>query len=333
MTTQTSRRAAHRRVAALILIAAIALLAPSDVARADPPGPTDYRTTVLAIEPDTPAISVEMIGGDSFVQLTVDRGTEVIVLGYNSEPYLRFGADGTVEENRQSPTVAANEDRFGSVSSAAGDPTAPPEWTAVAHDGTYAWHDHRAHWMSEDDPPGYERGDRIQDGEIDLEVDGQPVRVLVTTTWLEAPSNVPLATGAIVGVFAFLIVLSTGRRIAWALIAAGAAAAATGWVQVESVPSVTGPSDMAWILPVAAAASALLAVVLGRSVVSHALVLLAGIELALWVVLRRDVLTRAVIPTDAPYWLDRAVTSGAAVVAALVVVASTIAMFRVPAPE
>ena len=43
---------------------------------------------------------------------------------------------------------------------------------AVARGGTYAWHDHRAHWMSRDSPPGFHRGDRIQDGEIPLVVNG-----------------------------------------------------------------------------------------------------------------------------------------------------------------
>ena len=65
-----------------------------------------------------------MIGGDSFVELTVERGTDVVVLGYWGEPYLRFNSDGTVEENRRSPTVAENESRYGG-SSSTGSP-APP---------------------------------------------------------------------------------------------------------------------------------------------------------------------------------------------------------------
>ena len=40
---------------------------------------------------------------------------------------------------------------------------------------------------------------------------------------------------------------------------------------------------------------------------SYALVLLAALELAVWVWVRRDGAFRALIPTDAPYWLDRGV--------------------------
>jgi hypothetical protein len=300
---------------------------------ADPPGPTDYETVITGIEPATPTIGVEMIGGDSFVQLTVQRGIEVIVLGYSDEPYLRFRSDGTVEENRQSPAVAQNKDRYGDDSTATGDPSAPPEWVAVANNATYAWHDHRAHWMSSDSPPGFERGDAIQDGVIPLVVDGVAVRVSVTTSWKEAPSRASLAAGAIVAGFVVLTVLSMRARLAWVLVVGAAAAGAIGWIQVNSVPEVTGPSIIWWLLPAVAVVSGLIAVPLGRSVASFSLVLLGGIELALWVFMRRDGLTRSLLPTDAPFWLDRAVTAGAAVAAAAAILAAVVGMFRLPAPS
>ena len=96
--------------------------------------------------PDT--IDVRIVGGDSFVLLTADPGTDVVVLGYDNEPYLHFRADGVVEENRRSPTVYQNRSRYGSDDAPAdADPTAAPEWQQVASGGSYAWHDHRAHWM------------------------------------------------------------------------------------------------------------------------------------------------------------------------------------------
>ena len=316
------------------VVAGVAVvLAPAGVVGADPPGPTDYETVVVGIEPATPTITVEMIGGDSFAQLTVQRGIEAVVLGYSDEPYLRFRTDGTVEENRLSPAVAQNRDRYGEASSAAGDPNATPEWVTVSNNGTYAWHDHRAHWMSPDPPPGFQRGQPIQDGVIPVVVDGVTVRINVTTTWKEAPSRGPLVAGAIVAGFAVMVVLSMRARLAWVLVAGAAAAGAIGWLQVNSVPASTGPSIIWWLLPVVAGVSAVIALPLGRSVAAYSLVLLAGIQLALWVFMRRDGLTRSLLPTDAPFWLDRGVTTGAAVAAAAGIAAAVIGMFRLPAPD
>ena len=97
------------RRSAVVAVGALAALAPTGVAHADPAVPTDYATEIVGIEPATPSIDVGVVGGDSFVELTVERGTDVVVLGYWGEPYLRFNSDGTVDENRRSPTVAENK--------------------------------------------------------------------------------------------------------------------------------------------------------------------------------------------------------------------------------
>ena len=122
------RRLPTRRLVAAAVIVFMTLLA-GGTAHADPAGPTDYRSEILSIEPSTPSVSFEVIGGDSFVQMTADPGTEVLVTGYFGEPYLRFLADGTVEENRNSPTTYQNEERYGSdapdFASADADPIPP----------------------------------------------------------------------------------------------------------------------------------------------------------------------------------------------------------------
>ena len=63
---------------------------------------------------------------------------------------------------------------------------------------------------------------------------------------------------------------------------------------------------------------------------SFALVLLASLQLALWVFVRRDGAFRVIIPTDAPYWLDRAVMAGVAIVAVIAAVGAAVTMMRVP---
>ncbi len=147
----------------------LVVMASASPAMADPAGPTDYRTEIIGIEPDVDGISLDVIGGDSFVELTVDPGVEVMVLGYNGEDYLRFDADGSVHQNERSPSRWLNDDRFGD-----GDipteatPDAEPAWVQVADDGQYAWHDHRSHWMNEAQPPAAEPGDVILEAVIPM---------------------------------------------------------------------------------------------------------------------------------------------------------------------
>ena len=95
-----------------------------------------------------------MLNLDDRIQLRAEPGHEVVVLGYEDEPYLRFGADGTVDVNERSPAYYLNQDRFGEVEVPPdADPAAEPRWAEVAAAGTYDWHDHRIHYMAEGTPP------------------------------------------------------------------------------------------------------------------------------------------------------------------------------------
>ncbi|MEZ5248381.1 MAG: hypothetical protein R2713_03905 [Ilumatobacteraceae bacterium] len=139
-----------RRGARVVWLATLLTLAfGASPAAADPPRPTDYRSEVVSISPAIPGLEARIIGGDSFIELTTS-GQDVLVLGYDGEPYLRFDADGTVSENVRSPARWLNLDRYSETSvPAEADATAPPEWEQVGSGGRYAWHDHRTHWMLE----------------------------------------------------------------------------------------------------------------------------------------------------------------------------------------
>jgi hypothetical protein len=200
----------------------------------------------------------------------------------------------------------------------------------VATDGTYAWHDHRAHWMSTQRPVGFRPGEQVQSSTVPLVVNGAPVEVAVSTTWLPEPSRLPLAIGAVVGGVLVLLALLRRRRSAYVLLAATVAAGAIGWWQYRSLPAQTGPLAVWWVLPAVAAVSTLVALLLGRRLVSYALLLLAAMELAVWVWLRRDGAFRALIPTNAPYWLDRGVMAATAVVALAAAIGAAVGMFRAP---
>ncbi len=307
-------------------------LAPAGVAGADPAGPTDFETIVVSVTPPSEAIDVDVIGGDSFLQLTAAPGNEVIVEGYQQEPYLRFRPDGVVEENRRSPTTYLNASRYGGDDVPAGaDATLPPDWQPVGSGGRYAWHDHRIHLMQPGTPADRAPGDQVQAATVAMDVNGEPVDVAVAVYWLPAPSRVPLAIGAAIGAGLVILAVVTRHRLGWPLLAVAVAAAGIGWWQFSSLPSETGPLLVWWLLPAIATVSVVVALALGRRLVASALVLLAALELGAWVVLRREGVWRALIPTDAPFWLDRSVMAATVVVAVAAAIGAVLAMFRAPA--
>jgi hypothetical protein len=318
-----------KRPLAAVAIVAVLVAVPAGSVAADPAGPTDYRTTVVSVTPPTDGIEVDVIGGDSFLQLTVAPGVDVVVLGYQQEPYLHFRSDGIVEENERSPATYLNADRYGGGDVPAGaDATLPPTWRQVASHGRYAWHDHRAHRMDPNPPQEAVPGTPIQEATVPVQVDGVPVEIAVRTVWLPAPSRVPLAVGAAVGLALVLLTVVLRRRLAWALLVVAAAAAGIGWWQYTSLPVETGPRLVWWLLPVLAAVCIVVALALGWRLLSFALVVLAALQLALWVIVRRHGAVRAIIPTDAPFWLDRGVMAATLVVAVIAAIGAAVAMFR-----
>ena len=294
----------------------LGLVVVADPASADPPAPTDYRSEVDALDPSVDGLTARIIGGDSFLELTVADGLDVVVVGYQGEPYLRFAPDGTVYENQLSPSKPLNDDRFGEGDLTGTDAEAEPEWQELASGGVHQWHDHRTHWMQPERPFGKEPGDRILEGVVPIEVDGRAVDIQVSSTWLPGPSPVAAIVGAILGVLVIVAVLGSQRPVTvWAPVLAAVAASAlvVGVWQFTSVPASTGPPRSTWLLPALALAFAFVATVL-RQRAATATAAVAGVELLMWCWLRRAVLTRALLPTDAPWSFDRSATVVVAVV-------------------
>jgi hypothetical protein len=326
----------RRRAVLLIGISWLIARAPA-VALADPPGPTDYLSDVTAVDPATGGFEIEIIGGDSFVLLRVEQGTRAEVIGYQGEPYLRFAGDGTVEENAASPSKYLNEERYGGDLPAAADATAPPDWRVVADDGSYAWHDHRTHWMNPQPPPGLGPGDQVAEGVVPLVVDGVEVDVTVKSVWQEPPSPIPVTAGLIVGLaLAGLVFTRWRHQAAWVIVALAGAATSLGLTAYLSVPPETGPIWSLWVLPATSLAVAGSVVVRqGRGGVvdrqRNMLLLLAALELVAWGMVHWDWLWPAIIPTSAPFWLDRfgavVVLAGSLGSAAAVVAATTRAAY------
>lgn len=311
-------------------VIAVVLVGPT-AAFADPAGPTNWRSTITAVEPPVDTIEVDVIGGDTFIQLTADPGIEVIVPGYDpDELYLRYDADGTVYVNLRSRTHYQNEERYGAQPGAIpGDagPDAPPDWQVVATDGSFAWHDHRIHWMSPVSlPPAIDPAGGPQTMEwsepIVILVDGEEVELHGQLQWNPDTSPVVTLGAAVLG---FLAVLAIGWRSPAAGIIGGVGAAAV-LALVVAVPANIGlpagvpGQPLQLVLPIVA----LLALTAGHLVRNRSPFALAvagagGLTLIAWALTQSQAITAPVLPTGPEVMVRAAVgvAAGAGLAAVL----------------
>jgi hypothetical protein len=321
----------------IALVAVLGVLAVPGVAHADPAGPTDYLTTITTIEPATDAIDVAVVGGDAFLLITVEPGHEVVVLGYEEEPYLRILPDGVVEHNRRSAATYVNEERYGRTDVPdVVDNDAEPAWERVGDGGTWAWHDHRAHWMGTERPIGLDPGESLPPQVVPILVDGAPVAVEVSVTLVEAPSRAPVVFGAVIGLgLALLGILLGPATTGLVMLLLGAGALVVGAGQYLSLPAETGRLLTWWLLPAMAVVAIGIAIATyGRSRLALlGLTAVAAAQVLVWAFQRRTGLFRAILPTDLPAGVDRFVTA-AVLAGSLTVLAATLRRaFLPPAPS
>lgn len=158
-----------RAFAAVVLLTAV--LAPSVAAHGDG-GARGYRSAVTALRPAAAGLSVEVLDFDDRLHLENDTGEEVVVFGYEGEPYLRFDDDG-VWRNTRSPATYLNDDRYGAVVVPdEADAAATPSWEHLSDGDDWEWHDHRIHWMSQIDPPVVRNAPDVPHHVFDWEVPG-----------------------------------------------------------------------------------------------------------------------------------------------------------------
>jgi hypothetical protein len=109
-------------VAGAVVVLVIAGAARADAHTITGVSPTNYRSEIVGVNPRLPGVSVHLLDLGNRVELVNRGATDVIVLGYQGEPYLRVGPAG-VFENRRSPSVALNKASATTVSPTT---TAPP---------------------------------------------------------------------------------------------------------------------------------------------------------------------------------------------------------------
>jgi hypothetical protein len=174
---------------------------------------SNYRTVVRAIDQGTPGLAVRAVPG-GLLEL-INRGPEVLVLGYRLEPYLRVGPDG-VFENQRSPSTYTNRFRTTPTSIPPEfDPQAAPEWRKIGDGPSVTWHDHRAHWTGPD-PPAVTAAPRavhlvVPDWQVPLRQGDRDMVVHGAVTWIPGPSPWPWVLTA-VALFAAALAGAGGYR-------------------------------------------------------------------------------------------------------------------------
>jgi hypothetical protein len=201
---------------AVIAVALACALAPAHALAHG--GNPNYRSEIDSVQPPLPSgVTIEVLDYDSYFQLMDRHGHEVVIYGYNDEPYARIEKDGTVQVNERSPATYLNDSRFETDVKvpASAYPKAALEWKTVDDSGTFIWHDHRMHWMIANQLPTQvkDKGQRtkIFDYEIPLSVDGQKTALHGTLWWVGSAgtSKLPFVVAAIV------IVLGGGALVLW----------------------------------------------------------------------------------------------------------------------
>jgi hypothetical protein len=188
--------------------AAVALLLGAPVALAHEGNP-NFRSVVTSVTPAVEGIDVSVLNFGDRLLLHNTSGKDVLILDYEGKPYARVLADGKVEVNTNSKAYYLNEDRFGETSVPA-NLAAEPSWKEISRSARFEWHDHRAHWMLDSDPPQLQDKDvrtKIDDWEVPVQIDGQSGTIAGTLTWVPTEEG-SLPVGAIVAFAGLVIVLS-----------------------------------------------------------------------------------------------------------------------------
>lgn len=182
-------------------------------------GNPDYRSVIDRVTPKVPGVSFHVLSYDSYMELIDQKGHEVVIDGYEGEPYARILKDRMVQVNERSPALYLNDTRFPTTQvPPIANPKAPPKWKTVDDSGTFLWHDHRMHYGSTATPPQVtdtNRKTKIFDYEIPLRVDGRKGAIDGTLYWV-GPANASKLPFIIAGVAIVLggaaLVLFARRR-------------------------------------------------------------------------------------------------------------------------
>jgi hypothetical protein len=234
--------AVARRLVAWVLAALAALLGllaaatPASAHSVSGVGATNWQTVLTSVSPALPGLTLRVVENGSQLEL-VNHGPEVLVYGYEGEPYLRVGPKG-VDINTRSPAAYLNCSRTGCPVPANADASSPPVWQQISTGQAILWHDHRTHWMGKQPPPDVAANPGVRHVQatwtVTLARGSTPVSAHGYYVWVPGP-----------GAFPWLIVV-----LALAL-GAVAAALSRSWRWLAALTAVVAAVDLAHAVVVA----------------------------------------------------------------------------------
>lgn len=176
-------------------------------------GNPNFRSEIDSVRPNVPGVSFEVLNYDADMEVVDQDGHEIVIYGYEGEPFARILRDGTVQKNQRSPATYLNVDRYAEVQvPKSADAKAAPEWKTVDDSGTLRWHDHRMHYMAKETPPQVKdesKRTKVFDYEIPLRIDGRKGAIDGTLFWV-GPADTSKTPFLIVGA---VIVLAGGAAV------------------------------------------------------------------------------------------------------------------------
>jgi hypothetical protein len=209
-----------RRTGLVLLLAAAVQLGAAGPASAHAvgggPAASNYRTEVHGIDPPIAGVTVRTVDGGNQLELTNRSTQEIVLLGYQNEPYLRVGPDG-VFENERSPSTFSNRSVTAPTSIPPEyDASAPPDWRHISSRAVAIFHDHRAHWSGGPDPAAVrqDRGKRqmvTPNWQVPIKVGDSTSILSGDIVWVPGPSPWPWAALAVALTTLVLLV----GRIGW----------------------------------------------------------------------------------------------------------------------
>jgi hypothetical protein len=272
------------------------VLVPPAGASADPARPGNTESIVESVEPSTDSVRIDIVGGDAFVRLRVERGHSAELRGYYDEPYVRVADDGTVSVNEASDTFRISKSRYGAGTTIndGGSASIDESWVVASTNGTYLWHDHRVHWMSPMPPQAIDGRGLVQQWSIPITVDGRATLVTGSLYLRDAPGSwwwLFLLPAVVIGFTASRVVAVR------ALVIGGVATAVGGAFMFWGLPTEARGAPLVFLLGIVAGGVAFVAGLLSnRSEISDALGASAALSLVVATIVERDAVTNRFVP-------------------------------------